>query len=187
MKFSNLMLMASVAAVSLGFGAYSHAHSTDKATVTTETVVQQKHVENIQKVNFQEFDLNNDQVLSMEEVGEKLFYLFDQDGNEVIDNIEFDNKTVMTIIPMEKETYTYVDWGNDGTTDVASVEYEVFFKQSDLMRFDKNMNGLSPEEFIEESFISLDDNDDKTITVDEWKEAYEQSTRPESAQQEIYN
>lgn len=49
----------------------------------------------------------------MEEVGEKLFMVFDLDGNHLIDNIEWDKKSMMTIMPMEKETYKFYDSDNN--------------------------------------------------------------------------
>ena len=156
-------------------------------TVTTKTVVHQKDLPNVKKTNFSAFDLNLDGTLSMKEVGTKLFYIFDTDGNEVIDNIEFDHKQVMTIIPMEKDTYTYIDWDNDGDTDQATFTYETFFKESGLMRFDDNMDGLSAADFIEYSFLELDDDNSKVIELNEWKEAYEQSSSPPNAEQERYN
>lgn len=36
------------------------------------------------------------------EVGEKLFFLFDIDGNRVIDNVEIKKNQVITVVPFEK-------------------------------------------------------------------------------------
>lgn len=154
---------------------------------TTKTVVHQKDLPNTKKTNFSAFDLNEDGILSMKEVGTKLFYIFDTDGNEVIDNIEFDHKQVMTIIPMEKTTYTFIDFGGDGDTDVADFTYEDFFKKSGLIRFDKNMDGLSAGEFIGYNIRELDDDDSTVIELEEWKEAYEEARHAPNAEQERYN
>ncbi|MCC7305678.1 MAG: hypothetical protein IT558_05400 [Alphaproteobacteria bacterium] len=145
------------------------------ATVTTTTIVQQEDLPNTNKINFMAFDLNEDNVLSMREIGEKLFRLFDLDGNHSIDNIEFNKKGVMTIIPMEKTTFIQVDYNDDGSTDEAAVSYQDFIRDSHLMRFDENMDGLTPAEFIETGIEELDDDQDKLINLEEWKEAYMES------------
>lgn len=182
MKPRKKLLLASVAVLALGMSTTVNAE-----TVTTKTVVSQKEMSNVKEINFSAFDVNNDGILSMAEVGEKLFYLFDTDGNEVIDNIEYNNKNVMTIIPMEKQTFTFVDYNNDGIADDKTYTYETFIQQSRLMRFDKNMDGLSPEEFIGDSFLKLDDDKSKAIELEEWKEGYLVSVRPPVAEQERYS
>ncbi len=181
MNFINRMLLAS-AACALIIG----SQPANAETVTTKTSVHQKDLPNIEKTDFGAFDLNHDNILSMSEVGKKLFYIFDTDGNEVIDNIEFDHKQVMTIIPMEKNTYQFVDFDTDGKTDVATYTYETFFQQSGLMRFDQDMDGLSPADFIEMTFLELDDNNSKAIELDEWKEEYTAKVKAANAEQERY-
>jgi hypothetical protein len=156
-------------------------------TVTTKTVVQQSIMPDTNKINFMAFDLNNDGILSRREVGEKLFTLFDLDGNGSIDNIEFDKKTVMTIIPMEKTTLTVVDFDDDGRADQAGSTYEDFIKESHLMRFDDNKDGLSPAEFINSGYEKLDDDEDKLISLEEWKEAYRVSLHTPVDEPERYN
>ena len=39
-----------------------------------------------------------------------LFKLFDQDGNEVIDNKEYEKRTVLTVVPMKKDTIVRYDF-----------------------------------------------------------------------------
>lgn len=133
-----------------------------------------------------ELDANNDMILSMEEVGERLFFIFDQDGNEVIDNIEFDNNAVLTMRPVDVQKYTYVDVNNDGTIESSSYTYEMMFEQSGLARFDNDADGLSPADFLETSFLETDDNKDKTIDLQEFQEIYIASRSPKSAEQERY-
>lgn len=156
-------------------------------TVKEKITVTQKPLPNVDVVDFLSFDANHDGTLSMAEVGQKLFYIFDRDGNEVIDNIEFDEKKVMTIIPMEKQVFTYVDYDDDGKTDHKEYDHATFFQQSHLMRFDDEMNGLSPSDFIETGYLELDDNNSKYIEFDEWQEAYLQLTIPRHVEQERYN
>lgn len=201
MKLTSKLLMTA-AALTIISGSVAHAQDavtteTTKTTTTTvipaptvtsttQTVVKPIDLPNMEKTNFSAFDINQDGILSMEEVGTKLFYIFDNDGNEVIDNIEYENKKVMTIIPMEKETFKFVDYNGDGAADDAHYDHATFYKTSGLMRFDKNMDGLSPHEFVDHSFIELDDNNSKAIELDEWKEAYIKYARPAVAEQERY-
>lgn len=141
-------------------------------TVHTKTYVQTQDIEDVDKVNFSQFDTNQDGSYSMVEVGERLFTSFDRDGNEVIDNQEWDNPAVLTVIPMEAETFTFIDTNNDGVTDQSMFTYETFYKASGLMKFDDTQNGLSAHEFIDEEFKIIDINDDKVIDIEEWKEVY---------------
>lgn len=156
-------------------------------TITTQTTISPVPLENVNRVNFSEMDLNRDGILSRAEVGEKLFYIFDTDGNMIVDNIEFKNKRVYTVIPVEKKTVVMTDFNDDGTPDDATMTYESFIRESGLMRFDEDKDGLSPADFIQQSFLSLDDNKDGAIDIDEWKEAYIASRRPLAAEQERYN
>lgn len=157
-------------------------------TVTTTTVVKQTELPpQIEKTDFMAFDLNKDNILSMQEVGKKLFYIFDTDGNEVIDNIEFDQKRVLTIIPMEKQVLTYVDLDNDGRTDEATITHETFIQKSGLIVFDEDLDGLSAADFIKLSFLQLDDNNSKVVELDEWEKAYTAMTHYPNAEQDRYN
>ncbi len=155
--------------------------------VITKTKTQSVDIENVKEIPFSEFDVNGDGSYSRKEVGERLFSAFDRDGNQVIDNNEWDMKSVYTVIPMKSETYKFVDKDGDGYIENSSYTYQTFFEESGLIRFDKNRDGLSPKEFISKSFQSLDDDDNNMILLDEWEEAYEISVRPKSAEPERYN
>ena len=183
MKTPSKLLLASAACFAL-----VSVKPASADTVTTTTVVQPQELpEGSNVVNFSAFDLNGDNILSMNEVGEKLFYVFDTDGNEVIDNIEFDNKNVMTLTPMEKDTYTFTDWDEDGVAESATYTYETFYQESGLMRFDKNKDGLSPADFTGHTLLELDIDNSKVIELDEWKKAYIASVAPDNADNERYN
>ena len=144
-------------------------------SVMVETREQTVDVPGVNQVQFSKFDVNGDGQYSMDEVGETLFYMFDTDGNEVVDNIEWTNKNVMTIIPIEREQFTYFDANNDGNAEIATHSYESFYKASGLMAFDENQDGLSAEEFIGEGFEVLDINQDKVISLEEWEDVYLES------------
>jgi len=176
-------LMASCAVLAL----LAINNKVQAATIETKTVTTQQHQSGVDTVNFMAFDLNNDGVLSMSEVGEKLFAIFDRDNNGNIDNHEFDAKRVITIIPMEKETFRFVDYNNDGVAEETSHTYQTFMETSNLMRFDKDRDGLSAAEFIQVDYLKLDKNDDHLINMQEWKDAYIASRKYPNADQERYN
>lgn len=159
-------------AITLALVMGSTQANAETVTTTTETHITSKEVPGATPINFSVFDLNNDGIYSMNEVGERLFRSFDQDGNELIDNIEWDKKTVITIMPMEKETFQSIDYDNDGIADKTTYTHQTFFEASGLNRFDKNMNGLSAQEFIGENFYKLDDDNNNLIDIKEWRSAY---------------
>ena len=164
-------LMYSAAALSI----VAFADASIAETVTTKTFVQTKELPRVNQIDFSVFDMNRDGFYSMPEVGERLFASFDRDGNGNIDNIEWDERTILTITPMEKETFKFVDTNNDGVSDQASYTYETFYSASGLIRFDENLNGLSAAEFIGKGYNELDISDDNMINLEEWKRAYLES------------
>ncbi len=95
-------------------------------TVTKTTAVEPKIIEGAIPVNFAYLDVNGDGILSRKEVGQKLFYLFDTDGNGVIDNIEITKNQVITLIPLEKTQLTMIDFDDDGKADVVDVTSDQF-------------------------------------------------------------
>lgn len=141
-------------------------------TVTETTVVTQKKIPDTNTVNFSDFDANKDGVLSMREVGERIFYSFDTDANMILDNNEWDKKSLITIVPVKEETLTTVDWNNDGKVDDAKYSYGEFAAMSKLALFDTNKDGLSPEEFIGHKINVVDMDKSGTVDVEEWKKVY---------------
>lgn len=177
-----ILTLTSVLALTAGSAALAE-------TVVQTTVVdnQPPVSEDTELVDIMAYDINGDGILAMNEIGEKLFYQFDTDGNQEIDNIEFTEPTFMTFAPMEKTTVTSIDYNNDGIVDAESITFETLMQATGLVRFDDNMNGLSPRDFIETGYEELDVNQDKMIGLDEWKDAYTISRAPESANQKRYN
>ncbi len=173
--------------LSTAFALFIYAPVSHAETLKTEIYTQPVVVDNVRTIKFSDFDIDKDGFYTKKEVGKKLFQVFDRDGNEVIDNNEWDMTSVYTITPMEKEVYKFLDKNDDGYTDSSSYTYETFFAESGLAHFDHNKDGLSPKEFIGVNFQSLDDNDDGIIQIEEWEEAYEDRNRPEAAEQERYN
>lgn len=160
--------------------------TTTPVTVTKTTAVTPKIVEGATPVNFAYLDVNSDGILSRKEVGQKLFYLFDTDGNGVIDNIEIKKNQVITLIPLEKTQLTMIDFDDDGKADVVDVTSDQFMAYSMLNRFDKDDDGLTAEEFIGHSALELDTDKSGVVEFAEWKEAYDKSVSPEAAKQFRY-
>ncbi len=123
-------------------------------------------------VNFMDFDLNRDKILSINEIGKMLFQLYDTDGNEVIDNVEYDRRAVVTVMPMEKNTVVSYDFDGDGIADKTRYTYETFTRDTLLTKFDRNKDGLSPHEFMDMPFLTADANHDKGIVLTEWQGSY---------------
>jgi hypothetical protein len=163
------------------------ASAAQAETVTTRTTVAQKEIPGTVKINFAALDLNNDGILSRSEVARKLFYIFDSDGNEVIDNREIKKNRVLTFIPLEKTELTMIDFDDDGKVDTSSVTNDQFMEFSMLHRFDKDLDGLSAQEFIGQSFLELDTDRSKVIEPQEWRDAYIASVSPLVAKQYRYN
>ena len=174
----SLVTLASLTAHS----ALSHAE-----TVKTTTIVENKELPNVKRVDFMSFDENKDGVLSMREVGDVLFTAFDKDGNGAIDNKEYDEPSVYTVIPMEAIKLTYTDYNGDGVDEKVTLTREEFLERSNLMHFDKDMDGLSPRDFMGSEVKAMDINHNNLIEKDEWQRAYAAKVQPKAALQKRYN
>lgn len=123
-------------------------------------------------INFIQFDMNNDKILSINEIGLMLFKLYDTDGNQVIDNIEYERRAVVTVLPMEKNTVVSYDFDGDGLADETQYTQETFSRDTLLTRFDANKDGLSAHEFMDMHFNEADVNNDKVVDEKEWRGSY---------------
>ena len=121
---------------------------------------------------FADFDLNHDGILSMNEVGKKMFRIYDLDGNGVIDNNEYEKHTIVTVSPTEKTTITSYRIDDEGTADTTTYTRESFMQDSRLANFTTVKEGLSPHEFIGKSFNLVDINRDHAIDLKEWQGTY---------------
>lgn len=134
-----------------------------------------------------DFDLDHDGVLTRPEIGTKLFYMFDKDGNMLIDNREMNRVGLITLIPMEKTTIKMIDKGANGKVEEKTLNTEDFMAESRLIAYDQNRDGLTPLEFIGVPFNRLDANNDKVIDIDEWTDAYASYVKPKFQRQSHYN
>lgn len=126
-------------------------------------------------LRFPDFDVNKDGLLSRDEVGQMLFKLYDTDGNQVIDNIEYERKAVVTVMPMERTTTVSYDFDGDGKPDQTEVTQESFMRDTLLTRFDANRDGLSPHEFTGRDFLAADVDRDRAVELNEWQGSYIES------------
>lgn len=133
------------------------------------------------------YDLNNDGMLSRAEIGNKLFYQFDRDGNESLDNIEWNKPIMISLAPVETITITKMDIDGDGVDDNEQIEVDVFMKATGLEAFDNDGNGISPREFTGKSVLQMDIDKSGLIEMKEWKKAYKDSRAPLAANNDIYN
>ncbi len=138
----------------------------------TRTVTRPVQEPNIEIIPFSRFDLNNDGVLSAAEAGENLFYLFDADGNQVLDNIEWEREIVYTTVPVQKDTYVYLDTNGDGEFDTKQFDTQRLELTTALSKFDEDNGGLSPRKFSDSSFLEADLNRDKVVDIGEWRATY---------------
>jgi hypothetical protein len=142
-------------------------------TVVTKTVTaQQTAAAGSRTINLMNFDLNKNGILSTYEVGEMLFKLFDTDTSGAVDSTEFEFKSVITVAPMEKMTTISYDYDNNGVADKTQYTFEKFTQDTQLARFDKNKDGLSPHEFVEKTFAEIDADHNGGTDLVEWRNVY---------------
>jgi hypothetical protein len=120
----------------------------------------------------EDFDINKDKILTRVETGEHLFRIYDGDGNEVIDNNEYERRAVLTLMPVKTETTIRYDLDGDGSIDSSKTTSAVFFERTMLSRFDKNDDGISPREFTNRAFKLADIDNDHMVDLKEWKASY---------------
>lgn len=160
---------------------------TDPVTITNTKIERAKVIPGTNALDFTSLDLNKDGILSRKEVGQKLFYVFDTDGNGVLDNIEFERNAIITLVPIEEIQLTMIDLDDDGKADVTNVTSEQFWANSMLARFDKDEDGVSPQDFIGQTVYKTDTDNSGVVEFKEWKEVYDKSRSPLNAKQWRYN
>lgn len=159
----------------------------DAKQVKVRVEVEPKIQSNKRTINFMDFDLNNDGVLARDEVGEKLFYIFDKDRNHLIDNIEMKKIGILVFTPMKKKTIEVIDYNSADKSQKVSVNEEEFLEKSQLSKFDQGEDGLSPLDFLGMTFNKVDVRSDHMIDLYEWKRAYAASVRPRHMEAYSYN
>jgi hypothetical protein len=175
----SIFVLALACATSLTPAARAQSTSTDtpppmpaQGTVTWETHEKTIIPTGSRVINLPDFDDNHDGIISRTEVGAHMFKMFDTDGNEIIDNKEYERKAVLTIVPVEKTTKITYDFDNDGKADEVKETGEDFLKATQLVRFDAKGDGLSAHDFMERDFLAADVNRDHAIDVKEWQGSY---------------
>lgn len=167
-------------------------------TTTTEEAVTKSRVEwekkeepiikpGAQLLNLNEFDGNKDGRLTRAEIGGKLFHIFDTDGNNLIDNVEYEKKLVATIVPV-KETEKIAFYSGDNLTpDKTITSTEAILKATQLARFDAAGDGLSPRDFAAEPFEKADVSNDRFVAIEEWQGAYDALIDSENKKKQLFN
>lgn len=138
-------------------------------------------------LNLSDFDINKDGILDRDEIGEKLFTLFDRDRNHVIDNREMKKVGILAFTPMKKKTISVINYHGEGIPSKTDVTEEEFMQASRLSRFDQDADGLTPLDFLGIPFNKVNVKRDGVIDMQEWKRAYASSVRPKHEEQFNYN
>jgi hypothetical protein len=144
-----------------------------QGTVTWESTEKTMVPPGSRLFRLEDIDDNHDGMISRAEVGDHMFKMFDTDGNEVVDNIEYERKAVLTVVPVEKTTKITYDFDNDGKPDETKETGEDFMKATQLTRFDAKGDGLSPHDFMERDFLAADVNRDHVVDEKEWLGSYD--------------
>ncbi len=183
-NFKTKILMTTIIA-GLAFSVNSEAISQDQEIISKTVTNTVKTYE--KKLDPMTFDEDKNLILTTEEIGKGLFYTYDIDGNEVIDNIEYDNNIIATMTPVKFEKYTFKDNDGDGDIESSNYSYEEFMDYSRLAKFDIDKDGLTAEEFIGASFLEVDDDNNGVISLEEWKEEYTPRKTALNNERERYN
>lgn len=149
--------------------------TTSSRATKTETVMEPgKPSEGSRAIHFEDYDLDHDGQLTRAEAGEMLFRLYDTDGNQVIDDVEYQRPAVLTMSPMKKKTRTAVDENGDGIADKEDVTEEDIRVSTMLSQYDTDANGLSPQEFTGKAFNRIDVNRTNVVEKKEWQGVYDE-------------
>jgi hypothetical protein len=179
------------AAALLGLAAPARAEdapaAVKKSTVTWETAERAVPANGTRLFRLESFDDNHDGMISRREVGAHMFLMFDTDGNHIVDNIEYERKAVLSLVPMEKTTKITFDLDGDGKPEDVRETGLNFMKETQLTRFNATGDGLSPHEFMQRGFLRADINRDHAIDEKEWQGSYDALTDKKNRDKALYN
>lgn len=191
-KHGNLMATAMALVLLAAPAARAADAITTETSVTKSRVDWERREEPIYKpgaqvLNLAEFDANKDGRLTRAEIGEKLFHVFDTDGNNLIDNLEYKKKLVATIVPVKETEKIAFYTGDNITPDKTVTSTQDILRVTQLARFDAAGDGLSPSDFAAEPFEKADVSHDRFIGIDEWQGAYDALVNSENKKKQLYN
>lgn len=192
LKHSAIALVLLCASTSLVRAEEVTTVTTHDVTVEKNRTEWVKHEEPMYKpgsnvLDLSQLDVNHDGILTKNEIGAALFRIFDTDGNQLIDNVEFEKKVIATVVPM-KATET-VSWysGDNEVPDKTVVSTADFMKATQLARFDKNGDGLSPRDFAAKTFEDADINHDHFVDMKEWQGAYNAAINAQNVKEQQFS
>jgi len=180
------ILATALALVLASTSAFATSEKASEEKITTTTTVTKssssnesesvpgKLEPNTRAIHFEDYDLDRDGNLTQNEAGEMLFRLYDTDGNQIIDDNEYLRKAVLSKSPVLKKSRSVVDENADGTPEKDDASEETTFVDTMLSQYDKDGDGLSPQEFTGKAFNKIDVNKSQAIEKREWQGVYDE-------------
>lgn len=184
----NVLKYALIGGLALS-GAAAVAHAETVTTTRTQTTTERQMTTDNSHIDLARLERDNNGTIVLDDLARHLFYLYDTDGNELIDNQEFEARRIATIMPVERETITVVDTiSSNGEPELMTHNYTHFMERTGLSRFETNADGLTAHEFLGDvSFLEADQNSDHGIGLEEWKAAYSADYQKPHDEGDAYN
>ncbi len=165
---TRLPLFAATAAIVVLCGASLPAQSAQRIETLTRQV---QPPPGQRMLDLRVYDTNGDGRLDRGEVAEMMFNAFDTNLSGTLEPSEFYNRSLQTVVPMERETRV-ANVTRRGRLVSTQTSLHTFMQATPLAAFDPGGTGLSPNKFIGLPFSAIDTNGDGRIDIDEWRNAY---------------
>lgn len=121
---------------------------------------------------FNDLDANNDGLIDNNEFGDGMFDRLDTDGDGLLsDNELTDRNTIFD----DEPGANLADWDMDGNKEVDRKEFKQLFKgdEDNFSKWDDDNNDkLNPDEVADGAFDNMDDNNDGSISKEEFKDYF---------------
>lgn len=147
---------------------------TTSATVVTTTPTAVVGTGAVVPVTFYYYDPVKAHVVSVPDLSDSIFALWDEDHNDIIDMNEFYRNKMVMYEPVEYSKRTFQDIDADGDLELTQDEYTVRIQQ--LPTYSRlntdNKAGISLYEFIGTGFQAADKDDNNNLSYKELHNAF---------------